>query len=115
MAGERFGTAQTLRTKIDPTGQAERPSEYRVCSNALMRPDLPQSPALREQVTTHLVMPAYVIPQGRKSASFLLKPDVHCNVQHRPNGKKKVPQLVKAAFHNARFLMLTMQAMLFLR
>lgn len=80
MAGEKSGTAQTLRTKIDPTGQAERPSEYGVCSAALMRPDLPQSPsALREQVTTHLVMPAYVIPQGRKSASFLLKPDVHCD------------------------------------
>lgn len=81
MAGERSGIAQIPRTKIDPTGQAERPLEYRVCSAVLMRPDLPQSPsAPRDQVATCLVMLAYVIPQGRKSASFLLKSDVHCNV-----------------------------------
>ena len=81
MAGDRSGIAWIPRTKIDPTGQAERPSEYRVCSAALVRPDLPQSPsAPGDQVATHLVMPAYVILHGRKSASFLLKPDVHCNV-----------------------------------
>ena len=47
-----------------------------VPSAALMRRNLPH----RDQVVTHLVMPAYVIPQRRKSASFLLTADVHCNV-----------------------------------